>query len=213
MSKAQLKSRDAPNETVEKILVAAEVEFSERGFDGAGMKAISARADVSQALLHYHFGNKDRLYDEVIERRSDMINSERRTLLAAVDPDAPDALDGILAALFRPPLGPSGGQHAYARIFSNLVVGRERERALVRRCYDPTARTFIEAICRATPGTDQATAAMAYTLSLGALIAVIGRDGRVERLMGRDDIQTQDQILAQLVRFTKGGVLALTGTG
>ncbi len=196
-------------DTVAKILFAAEVEFSVRGFDGAAMKAIARRAAVSQALLHYHFGSKDRLYEAVIAQRSQTINAERLALLGAVDRNADHALERILEALFRPPLGPSGGQGTYTRIFSGLVVGQERERALVRKHYDPTALAFVAALEDAVPGADRATAAMSYTLALGALISVIGRDGRVERLMGRRGMQSFDAVLGQLTCFAKGGVLAL----
>lgn len=198
-----------PSKTIESILLAAEFEFAERGFDGAGMKAIAARAAVAQSLLHYHFGSKDRLYAEVIGQRSTKINDERLALLAKVDLNSAQALDGILEALFRPPLGPSGGDQPYARIFSVLIVGREREQALVKQFYDPTAKKFISALQIAIPGIDQATAAICYSLSLGALIAVIGRDGRVERLMGRKTLQNIDKNLENLVVFAKAGALAL----
>ena len=196
-------------QTIDRILLAAEAEFAERGFDGAGMKAISVRADVSQALLHYHFGTKDHLYAEVIRRRSKMINDERLALLDQVDIGAPDAIDRVLEALFRPPLGPMGGEKPYARIFSGLVVGRERDQALVRECYDPTARRFIAALQAAIPGIGQGTAAVCYTLALGTLIAVIGRDGRLERLMGAPSLTETEDMLRDLVRFAKGGINAL----
>ena len=202
-------AQDSPSKAIETILLAAEVEFAERGFDGAGMKAISKRAGLSQALLHYHFGTKDGLYEEVIGQRSTKINDERMQLLTKVDMSSPEAVDGILEALFRPPLGPSGGAKPYARIFSGLIVGRERDQALVKEYYDPTATKFIAALQTALPGTDRPTAAMCYTLSLGALIAVIGRDGRVERLMGRSAKQDIDDYLKSIVAFAKGGVLAL----
>lgn len=194
---------------IEKILLAAEIEFSERGFDGAGMKAIATRANVAQSLLHYHFGNKDKLYEEVIAQRSKKINGERLSLLEQVDLEASDALDLVLDALFRPPLGPAGGQGAYARIFTGLVVGQEREHALVQQYYDPTARQFVEALQQVVAHGDQRIAGMGYTLALGALIAVIGRDGRVERLMGRSDLQSFDEVLGQLILFAKGGILTL----
>lgn len=203
------KAQVSPPKAIETILLAAEFEFAERGFDGAGMKAISKRAGLSQALLHYHFGTKDRLYEEVIGQRSKKINDERMHLLAKVDMKSPEALDGILEALFRPPLGPSGGAKPYARIFSGLVVGRERERALVKEYYDPTATKFISALQTALPEADRPTAAICYTLSLGALIAMIGRDGRVERLMGRSEKLDIDAYLKNIVGFAKGGVLAL----
>ena len=194
---------------MDKILAAAEIEFAARGFDGAGMKAISKRADVSQALLHYHFGSKDQLYTKVVEHRSRVINAERIALLEAIDLRGPTALEQILDALFRPPLGPAGGDQAYKRIFGGLIVGQEREQALVRDCYDPTARRFIDALARAVPGLDQQAAAHAYTLALGTLVVVISRDGRLERLMGVTRKRDIEETLAGLIRFGSAGIKAL----
>ncbi|WP_299871959.1 TetR/AcrR family transcriptional regulator [uncultured Sulfitobacter sp.] len=195
--------------TVERITIAAELEFAERGFDGAGMKAISRRADVSQALLHYHFGSKDQLYTEVVKRRSKVINDERAALLDSVDLNAADALAQILDALFRPPLGPAGGDQAYTRIFGGLIVGRERERLLVKAYYDPTAQRFIDALQRIKPKMSRKTAAHAYSLALGALVAVISRDGRIERLMGEEGQRSIEDVLDGLVTFASGGIAAL----
>lgn len=197
--------------TAERITVAAEREFAERGFDGAGMKAISRRAEVSQALLHYHFGSKDQLYTEVVKRRSRVINDERIKLLEQINLSGADALGHILDALFRPPLGPAGGDQAYTRIFGGLIVGLERERALVKAFYDPTAQRFIEALQNIQPNMNQKTAAHAYSLALGALVAVISRDGRIERLMGEDTDRSVEDVLAGLITFARGGIKALAG--
>lgn len=175
------------------------------------MKSIATAAAVSQALLHYHFGTKDQLYGQVIRHRSKKINDERHARLDAVDLRGANAVRDILLALFRPPLGPAGGAEGWPRIFARLVAGRE-DQQLVRECYDPTARRFIAALEQAIPGANRATAAMSYTLALGALIAVIGRDGRVERLMGRSDSAVPlatDEILDGLIRFTAGGIESL----
>lgn len=196
-------------ETSDRIVRAAEVEFAERGFEGAGMKAISQRADVSQALLHYHFGNKDHLYSEVVRRRSKLINTERQALLEQVDLTASNAVERILDALFRPPLGPAGGDQSYTRIFGGLIVGRERDRALVKEFYDPTAQEFIRALQGALPDISQKTAAHAYTLALGTLVVMISRDGRVERLMGQRKTRDTEEILQGLITFAKAGIMAL----
>ena len=195
---------------VEQLLLAAEVEFAERGFEGAGMKRIAARADVSQALLHYHFGTKDRLYAEVIAQRSKKINDERRAMLARIDLTADTALRDVFEALFRPPLGPAGGAQSYARIFGGLVVGRERDRVLVKQHYDPTAKEFIRSIQIILAHDTPTIAAQSYTLALGALISVIARDGRIERLMEQSDkMQDTEVLLTQLITFCTGGVRAL----
>ena len=59
--------KKANNATKERILTAAKEEFAEFGFDGARMGSIAKRADANQALLHYYFDSKDKLYDEVIK--------------------------------------------------------------------------------------------------------------------------------------------------
>jgi TetR/AcrR family transcriptional regulator len=49
--------------TEQKILSAARLEFSERGFDGARMQAIADHAGVNKALLHYYFRSKEKLFE------------------------------------------------------------------------------------------------------------------------------------------------------
>ncbi|MCX8125102.1 MAG: TetR/AcrR family transcriptional regulator [Spirochaetes bacterium] len=54
-------------ETRDIILKAAKQEFAERGYSGARMNSIAKRAGVNQALIHYYFSSKERLYREVLE--------------------------------------------------------------------------------------------------------------------------------------------------
>ena len=194
-----------------KIVHAAELEFAEKGFDGAGMKALAQRAGVSQSLLHYHFRSKDQLYTAVIRERSKLINAERLARLHAVDLDQPEALANIFAAFFLPALGPAGGGRAYARIFAGLIAGNERDQALVREFYDPTAQKFIDAIALTLPGSDRAAAAQIYQFALGVLASVISRDGRADRLGGSKIASLDNALLVdKLTRFAVGGAKALT---
>ena len=188
------------------ILNAAELEFSEKGFDGASMKALAARANVSQSLLHYHFNSKLRLYEAVIRTRSKLINDERLERLETVDLSQDQALYQIIEALFKPALGPLGGGRAYARIFAGLIAGHSRDQALVRECYDPTAKIFVEAIAQVLGETDSRVAAQIYQFSLGVLASVLSRDGRAERLGGEPAFPVEDGILMeQLALFVVGG--------
>ncbi len=201
---------DNSSPVVRQIIGAAEIEFAETGFDGAGMTAIAKRAGVSKSLLHYHFGSKEKLYECVIRSRSKKINDMRLSLLAWVDFSRRDALYQVLDALFRPTLGPEGGGKAYARIFAGLIAGHQRDQALVREYYDPTAHAFLDAIERAVPDAQRAQAGMIYQFALGALVSVISRDGRIERLMGRDgDLMETDPLIDALVSFVVGGAQAI----
>ena len=48
--------------TRRKILMAACEVIAEMGFEGVRMRIVAARAEVSSALLHYHFENREKLF-------------------------------------------------------------------------------------------------------------------------------------------------------
>ncbi len=53
----------------ERILDAAQARFARDGYDGASMGGIAGDAGVSSALPAYFFGDKEGLYDAVMERQ------------------------------------------------------------------------------------------------------------------------------------------------
>ena len=59
-----------PAETRRGILLAAEESFASAGFVGATTRQVAARAGVNVATLHYHFGNKEKLYRAVLDAAS-----------------------------------------------------------------------------------------------------------------------------------------------
>lgn len=61
------RKRDAIG-TQDKILAAAQSEFARKGYDGARVDAIIARANISKNLLYHHFRSKEELYVKVLER-------------------------------------------------------------------------------------------------------------------------------------------------
>jgi AcrR family transcriptional regulator len=57
-----------PDRTRERLFAAAAAEFGAKGFAGARVSAIAARAGVNQQLIAYYFGGKQGLYDELLRR-------------------------------------------------------------------------------------------------------------------------------------------------
>ena len=53
------------------ILDAAEEAFAERGYDGASLRDIAARAGFSSAAIYLFFENKQDLYEKMLVRRGD----------------------------------------------------------------------------------------------------------------------------------------------
>src|SRR2546422_4741368 len=63
----KMRTRDAERSRTA-ILAAGEGVFAERGYEGASLADISARAGVSRATPSYFFGSKEDLYVGVLER-------------------------------------------------------------------------------------------------------------------------------------------------
>jgi len=54
-------------DSMARILAAAEPVFARAGFEGAAMAEIAAAAGLPKANLHYYFGTKERLYRALLE--------------------------------------------------------------------------------------------------------------------------------------------------
>ena len=59
------------NATKEKLLNSAARLFAARGFDGISVRELAADAGVNLGSLTYHFGKKEKLFAEVITRKSE----------------------------------------------------------------------------------------------------------------------------------------------
>ena len=54
--------RPGSEDTRGRVLAAAREAFGERGFEGASVRDIAARAGVDPALVHHYFGTKQQLF-------------------------------------------------------------------------------------------------------------------------------------------------------
>src|SRR5262245_42109582 len=82
----------------DRILAAAALEFSERGFAGARVDRIAKRAKVNKAMLYYHFKSKERLYRALLR---DTFSRAAERLLAVGREAAPpvEKMDRAIAAI------------------------------------------------------------------------------------------------------------------
>jgi len=76
-----------PARTRQAIIEAATQEFAEFGIGGARIDAIALRAGLNKRLLYYYFGNKEDLFQAVLERAYESIRTAERALhLGEIDP-------------------------------------------------------------------------------------------------------------------------------
>lgn len=203
----------AQSSSAELILDAAEKVFAERGYEGASMRQIADAADIAQALLHYHFHTKDRLYEAVFERRSTVINAQRRHLLNTLFAGtiAP-TIEDVLKTYYEPVMSSAGaGNAAFAQMVASLTLGNdERATTLITKYYDPIAREYIAAFRKVEPGLSDAMATWVYLLALGARTHVSPVSKRAERLSD-GACRTSDftESLSILIEFVTAGIKAL----
>ncbi|MDQ6935593.1 MAG: TetR/AcrR family transcriptional regulator [Actinomycetota bacterium] len=80
------RSRMSAAERREQLIEIARGVFSERGFDGASVEEIAARAEVSKPVIYEHFGGKEGLYAVVVDREVRQLLDRMREALTAGEP-------------------------------------------------------------------------------------------------------------------------------
>lgn len=63
-----VRQRMTGKERRQQLITIGRAVFAERGFDGASVEEIAARANVSKPVVYEHFGGKEGLYAVVIDR-------------------------------------------------------------------------------------------------------------------------------------------------
>ena len=106
--------RLAPAERTPQILAAALEEFAERGYAGASMAAVAARAGVTKGLIYHYFPGKADLFKAVVRSCVQPVFSEAERFIAAFEGPKAELLRGLI-------------EFAYAR-----VAAERRERVLFK---------------------------------------------------------------------------------
>jgi AcrR family transcriptional regulator len=183
-------------ETREKIMQTAEQLFGEHGFAATSLRQIIAKADVNLAAVHYHFGSKENLLDELVHRKADPVNQERIARLDRLEAQPvskPPSVEEILDAFFAPTAKTAEANPLFVR-----VMGRIHSEGMmpdiVQRHFYPTAQRFMAALRRALPDLPESEflwrvhfmmGAMAHTMCGTPLFPAAAEDyeGRMRKLV------------------------------
>ncbi len=91
--------------TKQKILDTAERLIAEQGYAATSLRHIIAEAGVNLAAVHYHFGSKEDLLDEIIHLKIGPVNQDRMDRLDRAVQDSgeqPVAIEKLLEAFLMP---------------------------------------------------------------------------------------------------------------
>lgn len=204
--------------TKARILDAAETLFMEQGFEGASLRALTAKAGVNLAAVNYHFGSKEELFEAVLSRRLDPMNDERVALLARFEHKAhpePVSCERILTALFVPALrlarDPERGGSNFLRLLGRAYADPSPfVRRFLSAQYAGMIARFKSAFARALPALPSRELSWRLHFLMGALsYTLAGTDAlKIIEALAPGESTNDELLLRRLAPFLLGGLTA-----
>ncbi len=181
---------DGNIDAADRILDAAEDLFSKRGFDGVTMREVAILANVDAALAHYYFATKQGLFDAVLERRAELVFSERMEVFDTYEATHGDkaTVEGAVAAFVIPLLerarnGDDGWKN-YFRLIALVNNDASHVAPSIMSYFDPLVHRLITVVKRALPDTREEELYWCFHFLTGALTLALSRTGRLDRVSG-----------------------------
>lgn len=207
----------AKRSTKDRILDAAEALFALNGSSGASLRAITRRAKVNLAAVHYHFGSKDRLLEAVLARRLLPLNAERIRRLETYQKEAGREkvrLENIIEAMVGPALRLSRDENKRGRIFMRLL-GRlvlepdARIQNLLTGQFETVLKKFMPSLTVALPHLSPEDFFWRLHFLVGSMAHTMADSERIRLISGGmcDPDDTEGTVQC-LVTFLCGGLRA-----
>jgi len=197
--------------TRDALLDAAETLVAGHGFTTPSHRMISAEAHTHVALVNYHFGSKEMLFEAVVERRAPRLNQQWRRALADMRESANWGVGDVLHAWWRPFHEIDAQKDLpwvnYLCTFARLATAPDGE-AWYQRYFGVADCDFHQALAEALPGAarEDLEAGFRYGWSLFAEILLFRCDktGGACRPRGY-----RDDDVERALRFIQSGITGL----
>lgn len=201
--------------TRDRIIDTAERLFAEKGYKGVSLRAITRAGAVNLAAIHYHFGSKERVLEEIFERRCGPMNRERIRLikLCREAPGRPPLLEQLIDAYLRPTLVWSEadiGPRRFMRLRAGLGFEREdMARKLIARHFNKVSRLFLGRLREVNLNLSKEELYWRFHFLLGVQYYTMGNSGRIQALSdGLCDPSDSVRSLRYIVPFLASGFRA-----
>ena len=195
-------------QTPERILATAEEMFAKGGYGAVSLRSITRASGVNIAAIHYHFGSKLELLEQIFQKRCGPMNDERLRMLAECSdgPGRPPLLEQILEAYLRPSLIWPGDPDGARRFLELRAVLRHEQETLagdlIARHFNDVSRRFAAALRDALPQLSDEELFWRFHFLLGAQYSALANQDRILILSdGRCDPSDVEASLRHFVPF------------
>jgi AcrR family transcriptional regulator len=203
-------------ESIERILDAAEQLFAEFGYHGVTLKDVAARVGVSSTLIHYHFNGKESIFEAVWARRAPVSARNRLEAMRRYAEQVGDAVtvEGALHAWIDTDLDvqieDTEQWAAFGKISAqaNSAAGWGAEK--MSKYFNPVVLALIDLLKKAMPECDEETIFWGYHFVSGAMTHNMARTGRLDELShGLCSSEDMVSIKRHMAKFMAAGFLAI----
>jgi AcrR family transcriptional regulator len=195
-------------DTKQKILDTAERLIATQGFAATSLRQIISEAAVNLAAVHYHFGTKQDLLDQIILRKASGVNAERVAILDRLEKESSSRgvpVARILDAFFAPMIRTGSQNPQFVKLMGRMHAEGLLP-AVIEKHFQPTAMRFVNALHRALPELSEGELFWRMQFMYGAMSqAVCGWDTSPVGLGIRGDGADFGRVMRRLLTFLSAG--------
>lgn len=194
--------------TKDRILNTTEQLIAEYGFSGISIRKISQAAQSNLAAINYHFGNKQQLINEVLERRLNNLFAIRQSMLDDLNQGEKKAcvLEQVLHAFIAPALFMINDKNQGGKTFM-IVLARayaeqgEHLHQLMTTKYTDTIKAFADAIHQSAPHLDKETVFWRFHFIIGSLTYAMSDFGASSMSKQMSEAEYFNKSVEELITF------------
>ena len=195
-------------DTKQKILDTAERLIADQGYAATSLRHIIAEAGVNLAAIHYHFGSKEELLDEIILRKADPVNRQRLARLDKLEHEAgagPVAVEKVLEAFLKPMAEAADRNRSFVPFMGRLMAEGLLP-VLAKRHFQVVTARVLAALRKALPDLSDEEFAWRMHFMSGTLAYTMSGTTHFPNLdLGEGDFRGR---IGRLVTFLSAGFRA-----
>jgi AcrR family transcriptional regulator len=202
---------EAGTETKLRIIAVAERLFAGAGLDAVSIRDITTTAGVNIASVNYHFGSKQGLVVEVLQRRAQQLGERRAELLAGIEATSEPTLRDVVAALVIPVAELAadrkhGGQYYVG--FVAAVLNHPDYVQLVSATFDPITNRYLAALERVTPNLPDDVRAFRFAVAKDFINRSLSQPAAVHQWIEQHAPGADEPLTERIIDFLTGAFAA-----